>query len=136
MKKATFKFRFSFLYFSCGVLLFAIELLIGIYAHDKVIRPYGGDFLVVILIYCFVKSFFESSVFITAMSVLLFAYTVELTQYFHLINLLSLQHSTIARMVLGTSFSWTDLLCYTFGILLILIVEKQRSRTILNTIQV
>ena len=41
-------------YFSFFVLLFIIEVLIALFVNDRLIRPYVGDFLVVILIYCFI----------------------------------------------------------------------------------
>lgn len=91
---------------------------------DAIIRPYGGDFLVVILIYCFVRTFFDTPVLRTAIGVLLFSYFIEITQYFHLVNLLGLQDCKIARIVMGTYFSFVDMLAYTLGILLVLIIEK------------
>ncbi|MBS1521543.1 MAG: DUF2809 domain-containing protein [Bacteroidetes bacterium] len=113
-------------YFLLFVLLLIVELLIGIYLHDAFIRPYGGDFLVVILLYCFIKCFTNTSVMKTAIGVLIFAYAVEISQHFHLVKLLGLQHSHLALLILGNSFSFSDLLCYTLGILLVLIVERIR----------
>jgi len=116
--------KFQLKYLILTVLLFIIEVVIGTYAHDAIIRPYGGDFLVVILIYCSVKSFLSFSVKVTAIAVLMFAYAVEISQYFHLINLIGLQNSRAACIILGTSFSWTDMLMYTLGIILVLMVER------------
>jgi len=113
-------------YFLLFIALLVIELLIGTYLHDTFIRPYGGDFLVVILIYCFIKSFLNTSVIKTAIGVLTFSYAVEISQYFHLIKVLGLQHSRVASLILGSSFSFSDLLCYTLGILLVLLIEKIR----------
>jgi DNA integrity scanning protein DisA with diadenylate cyclase activity len=117
-------FSFHKSYFTLTLLLFITEVLIGIYLHDSIIRPYGGDFLVVILIYCFVKSFVEAPAVPVALTVLVFAWLVEISQYFHLVSILGLQHSKIACIILGTSFSLTDLLAYTLGIILMLIIEK------------
>jgi len=108
------------------LLLFAIEFIIGADFHDTIIRPYGGDFLVVILIYCFVKSFITTPVVSTALGVLLFSYLVEISQYFHLVSLLGMQHSKLAKIMLGTSFSFTDLLAYTLGIGLVIVIENLR----------
>jgi len=118
--------KFNKHYFTLALLLFVIESIIGAAVHDTIIRPYGGDFLVVILLYCFVKSFANTPVFKTACAVLLFSYLVEISQYFHLVSLLGLQNSKIAKILLGTSFSFTDLLAYTFGILLVIIIENVR----------
>jgi hypothetical protein len=117
---------FNKYYFLLAVLLFAIELLIGLYVHDAIIRPFGGDFLVVIFLYCLVKSFFDLSLLLTSGAVLLFAYAVEISQYFHLVNQLGLEHSKTAKILLGTSFSFIDLGTYTLGILLVIIVENIR----------
>jgi len=124
-KQSTFM-RINPGYFTAFIGLLIIELLIGIYVHDKFIRPYGGDFLVVILLYCFVKSFTDISTLKTATGILVFAYAVEISQYFHFVKLLGLQHSRVALLIFGNSFSFSDLLCYTLGILLVLIVERIR----------
>ena len=117
-------FGFYKRYFLLTIILFAIEGYMGTYMHDAFIRPYGGDFLVVILIYCFVKSFFNTPPFLTACCVLVFAYVVEISQYFHLVTLLGWEHSKVARIILGTSFSFTDLLMYTLGIGTVLLIEN------------
>jgi len=117
-------FLFSKTYFISFLLLLVTEILIALYLNDEIIRPYIGDLLVVILIYCFVKSFFATPVVPTAIAVLLFAYAIEMLQYFQIVKLLGLQHSTFARVVIGTSFEWIDMLAYTAGALLIVFVEK------------
>lgn len=111
-------------YFVAAVILFFVEVLIALYAHDQIIRPYIGDTLVVILIYCFIKSFINTPVIITAVAVLIFAYTIEVLQYFKIVSLLGLQHSAIARVVIGTSFEWIDLIAYTVGIAIVLLGER------------
>lgn len=78
--------KFQPIIFSLSVIIFGIEVLIATFAHDKIIRPYVGDLLVVILIYCFVKAFLNTPVLNTAIAVLLFAYMVEVLQFFNLIN--------------------------------------------------
>ena len=120
--------KFNWYYFVLTILLLGLEILIALFVHDGIIRPYIGDLLVVILIYCFVKSFVNTPVFMTAVSVLLFSYTVEILQYLKIINILGLQHSGIARIVIGTSFEWIDLLAYTAGVVIILLVEKQLGK--------
>ncbi|HEY4194474.1 MAG TPA: DUF2809 domain-containing protein [Mucilaginibacter sp.] len=117
-------FCFNRSYLLLAILLFFIEIWIGLYMHDDIIRPFGGDFLIVIFLYCLVKSFMNAPVLITACYVLVFAYLVELSQYFHLVNLLGLQNSRIAVLLMGTCFSFTDILAYTLGILLVIVTEK------------
>ena len=117
-------FKFNWIYFTLTILLFATEVFIAKYVHDTIIRPYGGDFLVVILIYCFVKSFVDAPVFKTAIGVLLFSYLIETLQYFHFVNRVGLSNNRIASLVIGVSFEWTDILSYTLGILLVLLLEN------------
>jgi len=117
--------HFNKTYFGLTAILFLIEVVIALFVKDKFIRPYLGDVLVVILIYCFVKSFVKISVFKTALGVLLFAFTIEILQYCSLVEKLKLQHNTVAKTVIGTSFSWEDILAYIAGILIVLIAEKQ-----------
>ncbi|WP_412476310.1 DUF2809 domain-containing protein [Flavobacterium sp. TBRC 19031] len=117
--------HFNKTYFGLTAILFLIEVVIALFVKDKFIRPYLGDLLVVILIYCFVKSFVKISVFKTALGVLLFAFTIEILQYCSLVKKLKLQHNTVAKTVIGTSFSWEDILAYIAGILIVLIAEKQ-----------
>jgi len=120
-------------YFVATILLLCIEILIALFVHDRIVRPYIGDVLVVILIYCFVKSFLKISVFTAAMATLLFAYLVEIGQYFNMVTVLGLQDSKIARTVLGTSFGWVDLVAYTVGVALVLGIEKVfAQRTLLK----
>ena len=106
------------------MLIFIIEILIARFAHDRIVRPYIGDLLVVILIYCFIKSFFDTPVLKTALGVLLFAYIVEILQSFDIITKLGLQDIGWARIAIGTSFAWIDLVAYTAGIALVICIEK------------
>jgi hypothetical protein len=119
--------KFSLVYFIPAVLLFITEVFIALYMHDAVIRPFGGDFLVVILIYCSIKSIFNTPVLSTAIVVLLFAYAVEVSQYFHLVYVLGLGGSSLAKALLGTSFSFTDLFMYTLGTMTVLIAEHLKT---------
>ena len=118
--------RFQKWYFLIAILLFLVELLIAVFIDDSIIRPYGGDFLVVMLIYCFIRSFLRIPVLKLAFSVLLFSYILEVCQYFRLVKLLGLGQSTVLRVSLGTTFEWVDLLAYTLGILVVIGVEKIR----------
>ena len=117
-------FQFNRNYFILTILLFLIETAIALYLHDNFIRPYFGDFLVVILLYCFVKSFVNVSVWVAAGLVLLFSFAIEIAQYLNMVEKLGLQHSKIAKIILGNSFAWMDLLAYVLGILAVISIEK------------
>jgi hypothetical protein len=120
-------------YFLTALILFLIEVFIASFVHDKIVRPYIGDLLVIILIYCFCKSFFNAPVIITALSVLLFAYAVELLQYLNFIHYIGLQQSRLANIILGNSFEWIDMIAYTIGTLLIFYFEVLRQNKLPST---
>lgn len=111
-------------YFVLTVILFLVEVCIALFIKDRFIRPYVGDFLVVILIYCFIRSFFKAPVFKTALDVMVFAFAIEGLQYINLVKILGLQHSKLASVVLGNSFSWMDMITYVLGVGFILACEK------------
>jgi hypothetical protein len=115
-------------YFLLAVLIFFIEVFIALYVHDAFVRPYLGDVLVVILIYCFVKSFFDWPVLPVAMSVLAFSFAVETLQYFNIIEILGLEKSNLARTIIGTSFAWLDLLTYVIGITIVFFLERKKLK--------
>jgi hypothetical protein len=110
---------------AAGLLL--VEILIARFAHDRFVRPYAGDFLITIFLYCLVQSVARRPVKLVLASVLLLSYLIEVSQYFHLAARLGLAHSRAARLVLGSAFSWTDMLAYTLGALLVLGIEQRRA---------
>ncbi|MEY2630779.1 MAG: hypothetical protein RLZZ469_1676 [Bacteroidota bacterium] len=120
--------HFNKIYFRLTVILFLIEVAIALFIKDRFIRPYLGDVLVVILIYCFVKSLVKISVHKAAVLVLLFAFCLEILQYINIVEKLKLQHNTVAKTVIGTSFSWEDILAYLAGILIVIAVENRFNK--------
>ncbi len=120
-------FTFNKNYAIIALLLFITEVLIALYVHDKIIRPFGGDFLVVILLYTLVKSFLNWPVKLTACTVLLFSYTVETLQYFNILGFMGLHHNKLANVIIGNYFSWSDILVYTLGIATVLIITQLRK---------
>ena len=121
-------FSFNKKYFSAFLLLLLIEILIAVYVHDNFIRPYIGDVLVVILLYSFVKAFVKVRPVIAATGVLAFSFIIEFLQYLHIVEKMGLQQSTLAKTIIGTFFSWSDLVAYTAGFALVLAFEKYRVK--------
>ena len=110
-------------YFIVFALIFIIEVFIAVNLNDSFIRPYFGDFLVVIMTYCFVMSFMNFSKYKVALFVLLFTYCIEFAQRFNLLLLLGLEYSSLAKVVLGNSFAIEDLALYTLGFGTIILVK-------------
>src|SRR5215217_6324343 len=115
-------------YLMLAFLLLITEFLIALFVHDTIIRPWGGDFLVVILLYCFVRGTTGMQVEMSALVVLAFSYLVETLQYWQFVQILGLDSNPIARTVIGTHFSWSDMVAYTLGIASVLVLEKRKTR--------
>jgi hypothetical protein len=101
-------FTFNKKYFYLTLLLFLIEVCIAVFVNDSFIRPFVGDVLVVILIYCSVKSVWKIRSTTAAISVLVFAGTIEILQYFKLVHVLGLQKNKIMSIAIGSTFDWKD----------------------------
>jgi hypothetical protein len=114
-------------YFLLATLLFSVEAGIAAFAHDALLRPYGGDLLATVLLYCLLRSFWAAPVARTVWASLLVSYLIEAAQYAHLLAYLGLAHSTAAQLLLGSQFQWGDLLAYTLGALLVAGVERKRA---------
>ena len=84
-------------YLAAFVILFLIEAAIALWVHDRFIRPYIGDVLVVVLVYVFVRIFFPSGARHLVLYVFLFAVCVEVLQYFRLVELLGRPESYLGR---------------------------------------
>lgn len=123
-----FMFRFNKTYFGLFLLVFCIEVLIAVYVRDRFIRPYIGDVLCIVLMYVFIKSFWDTKILPTALFVLMIGITVETLQYFNFVEKLGIQNKAL-RIILGMSFEWTDYLTYIAGFALILIGEKMMRKS-------
>lgn len=102
-------------YLAMTVFWLAVEVVIACYVHDRFIRPYVGDVLVVVVVYCFVRIWVPQGVRLLPLYVFLFAAGVEVLQYFHLVDLLGAGNNTFLRVVLGSVFDVKDILCYGIG---------------------
>lgn len=110
-------------------LLLIVEVLIAIFISGGFIRNYFGDVIVVWVVYCFVKMFHvEQNSYITALGVMIFAYLVEFLQYIHIVDILGLGNIKFFRVLIGTSFSVIDLLCYSAGTLVTVIIIFLKSK--------
>ena len=122
------KKKLRMLYIISFFALFLIEVLIALFVRDQFIRPYVGDVLVTMLICCFVRMFLPEGVRGLPIYVMLFAAAVEIGQYFQLVKLLGLGNSKFFSILLGTSFSVYDLLCYAVGCAVFFVAEKMILR--------
>ena len=123
-------FTFEKGYATLAAALFIIEVLIAVFVKDRFVRPYVGDTLVVILIYCFLRAFLRSPVAPVAIFVLMLSFMIEYLQYINVVQKLGLEGSVIASTVLGTSFAWNDIVAYVAGFVIVVVTERIRKSKI------
>lgn len=103
-----------------------IEVMIALYVHDRFIRPYVGDVLVVAAVYCFLRVFVPEKCQMLPLFVFIFAVGVEVLQYFDLVGMLGLENSRFFQILLGSVFDIGDIACYAVGCVLLGVYELLR----------
>ena len=117
-------------YAAGACILLAAEILIALFVRDSFIRPYGGDILVTVLLCCLLRAFFLFGIPYLPLGVFLFAAAVEFAQALGIAKLIP-EDWTAVRIIVGSSFSVWDLVCYVVGCLLFWGAERLilRSKT-------
>ena len=107
------------------LLLAITEIFIALFVHDGFIRPFAGDILIVAVIYYFVRIFFPVGIKYLWVYVFIFATLIEIAQLVGLTQIAS-GDSRFLQILLGTSFSIWDILCYAVGCAIIWIIERRK----------
>lgn len=106
--------RFAPAYAFAAAGLFAVEVLIALYGEGFV-RHTLGDVLATALVYMGVRTIFAARALYAAVFAFAFSAGVEIAQALDLIDVLGLEDVRLARLVLGTTFSWGDMAAYGVG---------------------
>ena len=123
--------KFNKIYFFLFLTLFVIEASIAYFLKTGFIRHSFGDFLVVIMLYCFLKSFINIKSLYLGLFVLIISFCIEFLQLFNLLVKLELTENKIAKTVLGNTFHTNDLIAYSLGIITVLIIEYKLTKNII-----
>jgi hypothetical protein len=91
---------------------------------DSFIRPFVGDYLVMILIYLFSRTWLKGNDRVQILGVLLFCYSVEIAQKFNLVQILGLEQYRLARIIIGTHYDVRDLVAYSLAALTLLMFKN------------
>ncbi|KEO91500.1 hypothetical protein EH31_02195 [Erythrobacter longus] len=108
--------------------IFAVEVVIALFVRDAFIRPVFGDVLAAALVYCGLMAIFDTPKTAAAMVAFAFACLIEALQYLDALTFLGLEQNPIARVVLGTTFSWGDIIAYLVGAIAALLIDKRLSK--------
>lgn len=108
--------RFHVRAFLITLVVFGLEILVAtMFASSPFIRGSVSDVLVVILIFCAVLAWVRVPHLPLAGAVLMLAWAVEVGQRFGLADALGFARGSLPSILIGTTFSWEDLLMYTLG---------------------
>jgi len=115
-------------YLTISILLLITEVLIAVYLKTGFIRHTFGDFLATILLYTFFKSFFKLNSIKLGISVIIFAFIIEFSQWINILEIIGLENNHLVKVILGSTFQFTDLVAYTLGIIFILAIEFKLNK--------
>ena len=107
-----------------AIVLFVALVLIALYVRDGVIRPLGGDFLVVMFLYFAARAALGLSRIATGVLVFVFAAAVEVSQGLGLVERLGLEGNQLAVTVLGATFDPIDIVAYGLGTILAAALDR------------
>lgn len=118
-------FKFDYKNLLIAILIFIVEVLIATKFKDWFfVRAYLGDVFVVMLMYYFIKAFFDFNPTKLITGIFIFSCLIEFAQYFHFGELMGFKDNRMMMIVLGNSFSWLDILCYFAGCLILFLISK------------
>ena len=113
---------------------FAIAALVviafGLFSRSPAAPPglfatYGGDVLWATLVYLLFRSLYPPlAIWRAALYAALFALAIEVSQLYHAPWIDAIRQTWLGGLVLGFSFLWSDLACYSVGILLGVVGES------------
>ena len=81
------------------------------------VRAYIGDVLWALMVYFGIALLFNRwPIRMVALGTLVFAFGIEVSQLYHAPWIDSIRQTRLGGLVLGFSFVWSDLLCYSIGV--------------------
>lgn len=123
-----------------NAIAFFIVILLGLSSRNysnmmpKWIGDYAGDTLWALMVFLGMGFLFKKwSALRVGLTALLFSFAIEASQLYHAPWIDGIRKTRLGALVLGFGFLWSDLACYTAGILIgmlfeRLIIEKLRIR--------
>jgi len=112
--------------------LIVSTIILGLLSrHIAGIPLFIGDILWATMVYFMVRFVFISKPikFIIVAS-LAFCYAIEFSQLYQAPWINSIRHTVIGGLVLGEIFLWSDMLCYTIGVGIGVLVDIRSKKTL------
>ena len=112
------------------LILTIITIILGLLSRKvqglpQIISSYSGDALWALMVFFLFSFLFnkKSTIFILVISII-FSYGIEISQLYHAPWIDSIRATTLGGLILGIRFLWSDLICYTVGIVIGAIIDK------------
>lgn len=106
------------------IILTIIVIILGLLSRKveglpEIISAYSGDILWALMVFFLIAVILnkKSTIFIISLAII-FSYGVEISQLYHATWIDSIRATTLGGLVLGFGFLWSDILCYTIGIII------------------
>ena len=117
------------------LLLTIIVMLLGLLSRKieglpEIISLYSGDILWALMVFLLFAFLFnkKSTIFIISWAII-FSYSIEISQLYHAPWIDSIRNTTLGGLILGFGFLWSDLVCYTIGIIIGIIIDIMINKT-------
>lgn len=124
--------RTRIIFFLCAVAVTVVGLASRRYQAvlPVFVGEYSGDTLWALMLFLLVSTLLAGrTVMLRAGISLGLAFLVEISQLYHAPWIDSIRNTTLGGLVLGFGFLWTDLACYTLGIIIGALAECGLRRT-------
>ncbi|WP_296147306.1 DUF2809 domain-containing protein [uncultured Flavobacterium sp.] len=108
-------------------LIICLIIILGLLSRKTDFIPlFIGDILYAVMIYFIIRFLLlkSSSKNIATISILI-CYTIEFFQLYQADWIVGIRNTTLGHLILGQGFLWSDLVAYTFGILISYFLEKR-----------
>ena len=122
------------------LLLTIIVMLLGLLSRKieglpEIISLYSGDILWALMVFLLFAFLFnkKSTIFIISWAII-FSYSIEISQLYHAPWIDSIRNTTLGGLILGFGFLWSDLVCYTIGIIIGIIIDIIINKTNIKVI--
>ena len=117
------------------LLLTIIVMVLGLLSRKisglpKIIELYSGDILWALMVFLLFAFLFnkKSTIFIISWAII-FSYSIEISQLYHAPWIDAIRNTVLGGLILGFGFLWSDLVCYTIGIIIGIIIDIMINKT-------
>ena len=117
------------------LLLTIIVMVLGLLSRKisglhKIIELYSGDILWALMVFLLFAFLFnkKSTIFIISWAIIC-SYSIEISQLYHAPWIDAIRNTVLGGLILGFGFLWSDLVCYTIGVIIGIIIDIMINKT-------